>query len=341
MNVTKNIFKYFGALLLGFTMLAVVEARVPAVVADEGEAGAAIPEGETVTFVVPFPPGGSSDLLARKIARQISVQQAGAVIIENRPGAGGLLGSRRVAEARPDGRTIGLGVTGSHAISHSLYHEPPYDPATDFEAISLVVTAPLVVAVHPDIPANTIPELLDYAAQHEGELSYSTPGVGTSMHLTGEMFGLWSDHDLVHVPYQGSGPAVNDFLAGRVSLMFGDLLVLLPHIQSGDAKALAVTSAQRHPLLPETPALNEIEGFAGFEALSWQGVFAPKGTPQPLVDQLNKLVVEALHEPEVQAFFAQQGFIVEGSSPEDFQAFVTAEKEKWANIVAQTGIEKN
>src|SRR5690625_5581384 len=172
MNVTKNIFKYFGALLLGFTMLAVVEARVPAVVADEGEAGAAIPEGETVTFVVPFPPGGSSDLLARKIARQISVQQAGAVIIENRPGAGGLLGSRRVAEARPDGRTIGLGVTGSHAISHTLYHEPPYDPASDFDAISLVVTAPLVVAVHPNISTNYNPSLLDIVAMNVGVTIY-------------------------------------------------------------------------------------------------------------------------------------------------------------------------
>lgn len=305
------------------------------------EAQGAEQSEDTVTLVVPFPPGGSSDLLARKIASQISAQRSGAVVVENRPGAGGLLGSRRVAEARPDGRTLGLGVTGSHAISHSLYHEPPYDPVSDFEAVSLVVTAPLVVAVHADLPATSIEELLVYAEQNAGELSYSTPGVGTSMHLTGEMFALWSGHELVHVPYQGSGPAVNDFLAGRVPLMFGDLLVLLPHIQSGSVNALAVTSMQRHPLLPDVPALTELEGFKGFEALSWQGIFAPKGTPAPRVQEINRLVVNALQDPKIQEFFAQQGFIVEGSSPEDFQDFVAAQKEKWAEIVAQIGLEKN
>lgn len=305
-----------------------------------GTALAAFPFGP-VTIVVPFPPGGSSDVLARKIADKIDAAIDYPVVVENRPGAGGLIGSRRVADASADGHTLVLGVTGSHAISHSLYEVPPYDPVTDFRAVSLVVSAPLVVAVNAEVPVETLDDFLAYARQHPGGLVYSTPGIGTSMHLTGEMFNLWADTDIVHAPYQGSGAAVNDFLAGRVEVMFGDVLVLRPHIESGRVKALAMTSQERHPMFPEVPALAERPDFEGFEALSWQGLFVPAGTPDETVQALNELVTTALADEELQAFFNAQGLLIKGSSAEGFQQFVGAEKEKWAEIVEQANIPLN
>lgn len=305
-----------------------------------GAAAGSFPTG-TLTLVVPFPPGGSSDVLARKIAEKIDTAVDVPVVIENRPGAGGTIGTRRVADAPADGHTMVLGVTGSHAISHALYEVPLYDPVEDFQAVSLVVSTPLVVAVNAEVPVDTLADFLVYARAHPGGLVYSTPGIGTSMHLTGEMFNLWADTDIVHAPYQGSGAAVNDFLAGRVEVMFGDLLVLRPHIESGRVKALAVTGQERHPLFPEVPALTELEGFDGFQALSWQGVFVPGDTPDEVVQQLNELLVQALADEELKQFFAQQGVLLTSSSAAEFQDFVRAEKEKWADIVQKANIPLN
>lgn len=294
-----------------------------------------------LTLVVPFPPGGSSDVLARKIAEKIDGVIDYPMVIENRPGAGGTIGSRRVADARADGHTMVLGVTGSHAISHSLYETPLYDPVADFQAVSLVVSTPLVVAVNNEVPADDMAQFLAYAKEHPGGLVYSTPGIGTSMHLTGEMFNLWANTAVVHAPYQGSGAAVNDFLAGRVEVMFGDLLVLKPHIESGRVKALAVTSQERHPMFPEVPALTELEGFQGFEALSWQGVFVPQATPPEVVSELNQIIVTALTDEDLTDFFAKQGVLIKSSSAEEFQDFVIREKEKWADIVQKAQIPLN
>jgi len=304
-----------------------------------GATAQAFPD-QPITIVVPFPPGGSTDLLARKLGDEMAKRLKTTVIIDNRPGAGGTIGSRQVANAKPDGHTLVLGVTGSHSVSYSLYADPPYDPVKDFEAVSLIVNTPLVVAVNDQVPANNISEFLDYARANPDKLTYGTPGNGTSMHLTGEMLDLAAGTKLVHVPYKGSAAALNDMLGGQIDFMFGDVLVLMPHLQSGKAKALAVTGLQRHPMLPDVPTLAE-SGVKDFEALSWQGLFAPAGTPQPVVDKLNSTVVEILNDPTVAAFISDQGALVDTRSPKESTDFVAAETAKWADIVKKAEVPVN
>ncbi|MCK9510881.1 MAG: tripartite tricarboxylate transporter substrate binding protein [Pigmentiphaga sp.] len=314
-------------------------ATAAAAILGVGSAAQAFPD-QPITIVVPFPPGGSTDLLARKLGDEMSKRLNTTVIIDNRPGAGGTIGSRQVANAKPDGHTLVLGVTGSHSVSYSLYADPPYDPVKDFEAVSLVVNTPLVVAVNDQVPVKNIREFLDYARAHPDTLTYGTPGNGTSMHLTGEMLDLAAGTKLVHVPYKGSAAALNDMLGGQIDFMFGDVLVLMPHLQSGKAKALAVTGLQRHPMLPDVPTLAE-SGVKDFEALSWQGLFAPAGTPQPVVDKLNSTVVEILNDPAVASFFSDQGAMVDTRSPKESADFVAAETAKWADIVKKAEVPVN
>lgn len=293
-----------------------------------------------MTIVVPFPPGGSTDTLARKLADEMAKRYDTTVIVENRPGAGGTIGSRTVANAEPDGHTLVLGVTGSHSVSYSLYADPPYHPVEDFEAVALVVNTPLIIAVNDQVPVNNIEEFLDYVRANPGTLTYGTPGNGTSMHLTGEMLDLAAGTDTVHVPYKGSANALSDLLGGQIDSMFGDILVLMPHLESGKVKALAVTGLDRHPMLPDVPTLAE-SGVTDFNSLSWQGLFAPAGTPKDVVNQLNTTINEILTDPKVASFIADQGAMVDTRSPEEFAAFVAAETDKWADIVKQAGVPVN
>ncbi len=290
-----------------------------------------------LTLVVPFPPGGSSDVLGRKIADELSKRLGQPVIVENKAGAGGTVGARYVAQAEPDGHTLGLGVTGSHAISFSLWDNPPYNPVEDFVAVSLIVSAPLVLVVNKNVPANSFPEFLDYVRSNPGRATYGTPGVGTSMHLTGEMFDLAANTHTVHVPYRGTNAAFADFLGGQIDFLWGDLLVMLPQIQAGGVRALAVTSTDRHPMLSNVPTLNEL-GLKGFEALSWQALFVPKGTPFEIVKALNRHVVDTLQQPAIQDYFASQGFVVRGTTVEETAHFVARETEKWGEIVRGAGL---
>ncbi len=283
-------------------------------------------------IVVPFAPGGSTDLMARRIAERLTQTLGQTVLVENRPGAGGVTGSDLVAKSPPDGLTLLFGVTGTHAIAPSLYPALPYQPLRDFAPVTLVVQAPLVLVVHPALPIHSMAEFIAAAKARPGAISYGTPGNGTSMHLTGVMFDQAAGTQTTHVPYRGSAVALNDLVGGTLSSMWGDLLVVLPQIRAGAIRALAVTSATRNPLLPEVPTVAE-SGLPGFEAVSWQGLFAPAATPPDLVERLSNEVRAALALPEIHDFFAGQGFLVGGTTPAAFTTMVGAEMAKWARVV--------
>ena len=296
-----------------------------------------------IRIVVPFPPGGSTDLLARRIGEKLSVSLGQPVIIENKPGAGGTTGADYVAKSAPDGYTLLMGVTGSNAIAASLYPKLPYDVLKDFAPISLVVSSPLVLSVNPASKITSVREYL--AAARSKPMTYASPGNGTSMHLTGEMFELATGAKLTHVPYRGSAAAMNDLLSGVVQSTFGDFLVLLPHIRAGKVTPLAVTSARRHPLLPDVPTLaeaaggaNPISALAGFEASSWQGLFAPAATPRETVNRLHTEVAKAMAAPDIVEFFGSQGFIIASSSVEQFKALIEAEVPKWSRVVKAANV---
>lgn len=287
---------------------------------------------QPIRIVVPFVPGGSTDVLARRLAEKLRVALGQPVVVENRGGAGGTVGADSVAKSAPDGYTLLMGVTGTHGVAPSLYPKLPYDPLRDFAPVSLVVTAPLVLVTAQELPARTVTDFVALAKAKPGTLTYGTPGNGTSMHLTGVMFDLSAGTELVHVPYRGSAVALTDLVAGRISCMFGDLLVVLPQVQAGSIRPLAVTSTTRNPLLPQVPTLAEA-GLAGFEALSWQGLFAPAGTPPAIVERLSRETRAAMQSPETRDFFAAQGFEVDGSSPDAFRTLVAREIAKWAKVV--------
>jgi tripartite-type tricarboxylate transporter receptor subunit TctC len=245
-----------------------------------------------------------------------------------------------VAKSTPDGYTLLMGVTGSNAIAASLYPRLPYNPLIDFAPVTQVVSAPLVLVVS---AASGIKSVRDYvAASRVAPLTYASPGNGTSMHLAGELFAQAAQVKLTHVPYKGSAAALNDTLAGTVQSMFGDFLVVLPQVRAGKLVPLGVTSSRRHPLLPDVPTVAEagagIGTLASMEAASWQGLFAPAGTPREIISRLNVEVIKALDSAEIKGFFSPQGFIVAGSTPEQFKALVEAEVSKWGRIIKSAGV---
>lgn len=285
-----------------------------------------------IHIVVPFPPGGSTDVIGRRIAEKWQASMGQPVLVDNKPGAGGAVGAEQVAKAPPDGTTLLIGVTGSNAVSYSLNPKLPYQPK-DFEPVSLVVSAPLTIVVNASVPAKSLKELVAL----NQPLNHGTPGNGTSMHLTAEMFNLAAGTKFVHVPYKGTAGALNDLIGGQIQMMFGDFLITLPQVKAGKIRALAVTSLRRHPLLPEVPTVAE-SGYPGFEALSWQGMFAPAGTPPAIVAKLNAELVKAISAPDMKEYFASQGFFVGGNSPAEFRAFVEREIPKWARIVKEANV---
>ncbi|MFT3818734.1 MAG: tripartite tricarboxylate transporter substrate binding protein [Rubrivivax sp.] len=283
-------------------------------------------------LVVPFPPGGSTDLLARRIGEKLAVALGQPVVVDNRPGAGGATGSVEVARAAADGHTLLFGVTGTHAISPAINPKLGYDPRADFAPVSIVVSAPLVLVVRADSPYRTMADLVAWGRKNPERLTHGSPGNGTTMHLSGEMWGLATQVKVTHVPYKGSAPALQDLLGGQIEAMFGDLLVVLPQITAGKLRALAVSSRQRHPLLPAVPTMAE-EGLADYEALSWQGLFVPAGTPPAVLERLNAEVVKAVRAPDLKDFFAERGFVVEAKSVDESRRFIDGEVAKWTRIV--------
>ena len=291
-----------------------------------------------IRIVVPFASGGSTDLLARRVGDKLAAAWGQAVVVDNRPGAGGTIGADFVAKSAPDGYTLLAGVTGSNAIAQALYPKLPYDVMKDFSPVSMIVSAPLVLAVNPDVEAKTAAEFLALIKSKPGALSYGSAGNGTSMHLTGEMYKQAAEVSMVHVPYRGSAGMLTDLISGQIQATFGDVLVLLPQIEAGKIRALAVTSKARLPILPDVPTLNEA-GLEGFEALSWQGIFAPAGTPPELVEKLSAAVNRAMQSPDIKDYFAARGFIVEGTTPEAFKTFIASEVKKWTPIVKSSGVQ--
>jgi tripartite-type tricarboxylate transporter receptor subunit TctC len=295
---------------------------------------------QNIRLVVPFPPGGSTDVLARRLAEGLRERLGQTVIVENRGGAGGTIGSEFVAKSAPDGYTLLMGVTGSHGVAPSLYPNLGYQPLRDFAPISLLVSAPLVLVVNPEVPARTLQDFIALAKKEPDTLTYGTPGNGTSMHLTGVTFDLQAGTKLIHVPYKGSAGALTDLLSGQIKSMFGDLLVVLPQIRAGKINALAVTSKDRNPLLPDVPTMAEA-GLPGFEVLSWQGLFAPAGTPPAVVERLSKEVRAVMESKDVKDFFAAQGFLVGATTPAEFTAFVGSEVKRWGEIVKAGNVKPN
>jgi tripartite-type tricarboxylate transporter receptor subunit TctC len=290
---------------------------------------------KAIRIVVPFPPGGATDAAARLVAVKMSEHWGQPVVVDNRAGAGGNVGSDLVAKAPADGYTLVMGVTGSHAINTSLYSRMPYDPVADFVAISQVAVVPNVLVVHPSVPAKNLAELVALAKKEPGKLNYASLGNGTAAHLGMEMLKAEAGVDITHVPYKGSAPAVSDLLAGQVQMMVDGLPSALPHVKAGKLRAIALTSLRRSPSLPDLPTI--AESYPGFYADAWSGLFAPKGTPQPVVDKLSAEVQRILKLPEVREKLAALGAEPVGSTQAEFAAHVKKEIEKWAKVVKTSG----
>jgi tripartite-type tricarboxylate transporter receptor subunit TctC len=290
-----------------------------------------------VRIVVPFPPGGTTDIVARSLGAELQRMWQHAVVIENRPGAGGNIGADLVAKSAPDGYTLLMGTVGTHAINAALFAQSgtkmPFDPVRDFVPITLAAGVPNVMVINPKLPVNTVAEFIAYAKARPGQLNMASSGNGTSIHLSGELFKTVTGIYMVHFPYRGSAPAVTDLIAGNMNVMFDNLPSALPHIKSGRLKALAVTSRTRSPALPDVPTIEEAAGLKGFDASSWFGLFAPAGTPRAIVDKIQSDVARALALPEVRERFIAQGADPGGNTPEQFAAFIRAETDKWTRVV--------
>jgi tripartite-type tricarboxylate transporter receptor subunit TctC len=290
-----------------------------------------------VRIVVPFPPGGTTDIVARSIGVELQRMWQHAVVIENRPGAGGNIGADLVAKAAPDGYTLLMGTVGTHAINKALFEQNgakmPFDPAKDFVPITLAAGVPNVMVINPKLPVNTVAEFIAYAKARPGQLNMASSGNGTSIHLSGELFKTVTGVYMVHFPYRGSAPAITDLIAGNMNVMFDNLPSALPHIKSGRLKALAVTSRTRSPALPDVPTIEEAAGLKGFDASSWFGLFAPAGTLRAIIDRIQADVAKALAQPEVRERFIAQGADPGGNTPDQFAAFIRAETDKWTRVV--------
>ena len=289
-----------------------------------------------IKIVVPFPPGGATDIVARAIGFELQKAFGQSVIIENKPGAGGNTGADLVAKSPPDGYTLIMATVGTHAINMSLYARMPYDAVKDFEPVVLVAGVPNLLVVHPSVNAKSVKELTALAKAQPGKLNVASSGNGTSIHLAAELYKQMAGVDILHVPYKGSAPAVADLLGGQVQMMFDNMPVSLPHAKAGKLRALAVTSLKRSPALPDVPTMDE-EGLKGFDATSWFGLLAPAGTPKEIIAKLNAASVAALATPDMRERLAAQGADPIGNSPDQFAAFIKAEIVKWAKIVKASG----
>ncbi len=289
-----------------------------------------------IRFILPFPPGGGTDILGRIISERLAANLGQPVVIENRGGAGGNVGAEAAAKSAPDGYTIVL-VAPSLAISPSLYSKLNYDPAKDFAPISLVATVPNVMVTHPSVPARTLQEFIALAKSKPGGMNFGSGGNGTSNHLAGELFNIVAGVKLVHVPYKGVNLAMNDVLSGEVHLVVIGIPAAAPHIKAGKLRALALIAPQRSPALPDVPTIAEA-GLPNFEVTTWYGVLAPAGTPRPVVTRLNAELVKIMHAPELKERLAAMATEPRTSTPEEFAAYLKQEIAKWAEVVRKAGL---
>ena len=289
-----------------------------------------------IKLVVPFPAGGTTDIMARAVAADLQKAFGQAVIVDNKAGAGGNIGSDYVAKAAPDGYTLLMGTVGTHAINVTLYPKMPYDAVKDFVPVSLVSGVPNVLVAAPGFPVNSVKELIDAAKKSPDTVTFASSGSGTSIHLSGELFKQLAGVQMTHVPYKGSSAALPDVMSGQVNVMFDNAPSVMQHIRGGKLKAIAVTSSKRSPALPNVPTIAE-SGLSGYEATSWFGVLAPAGTPKDIVDKLSQAISRALQTPEMKERLAGQGAEAVGNTSEQFAAHIKTEIEKWAKVVKASG----
>jgi tripartite-type tricarboxylate transporter receptor subunit TctC len=303
-------------------------------------AQAAWPAGRSITYVVPFTPGGSTDVIGRTIAAKLSESLRQSVVVDNKPGQAGGVGAAFVARAPADGYTLFGGTISTHAINASLYKNLPYDPVKDFEPVALTAMLPNVLLVNGDIGVGSVQELIGYLKKHEDKRLFASSGAGTSTHLAGELFAEKIGVKLTHVPYKGTPPAMVDVASGQVTFMFDQMTAAEPFLKSGKMKLLAVTTAQRMPKAPDTPTMQEA-GVKDFEMFSWQAVFAPRGTPKAIIDRLSTEIAQALKQPDVQAKLTGLGMEVVGGSPQALAELMAREIPRWAALVQRSGASAN
>ena len=290
-----------------------------------------------IRVIVAFPPGGIADFAARSVSQKLSENFGVPVVVENRPGAGGITGAEVVAKSAPDGYTL-LVTSISHTINPSLRKNLPFDAMRDFAPVTLITDAPNFLVVHPSLPATTVKELVALARARPGQIAYASSGAGTSTHLSGELFKSLARIDIVHVPYKGGGPAVIDLVGGHVQMMFSTLPSVLQQVRAGKLRGLAVTGARRFPGAQDFPTMIEA-GVAGFEVSGWSGLFAPAGTPRDAVSRLAAEIAKILRAPELKERFFVQGAEPVGNTPDAFAAFVSSEIVKWRKVVEASGMQ--
>jgi tripartite-type tricarboxylate transporter receptor subunit TctC len=299
-------------------------------------AGAQTFPDHTIRLIVPFPPGGPNDIIARVVAQKMQDSLKQTIVIDNRGGQGGVLGTDLVAKAKPDGYTIAIASAGALAISPSM-EKVAYETLKDLAPVTLVAKVPEMLVVAENVPAKTMAELVALAKKQPGKLNFASSGPGSLPHLAGELFKLQAKIDIVHVPYRGAAPAVNDLLGGQVQMVFLDLPVLLPQVKAGKLRPIAVGAEKRVPSAPDVPTTAEA-GMPGLLTENWYGMVAPAGTPKEIVAALNKAAVAAMKDPEVVSKLSSQGAILVGDTPDEFRAFIASETAKWAKVIKDAGV---
>ena len=292
----------------------------------------------SITLVIPFAPGGSTSVVGRGVADKMSELLGEKVVVDNRPGAGGTVGSKAVAKSDPDGYTLVLGYTGTLAIGPSLYKNVGYDPRKDFAPIGLIGNAPNSLVVNPSFPAKTIAELITYAKANPGKVNFGSAGAGTASHITGEYFARSAGITLVHIPYKGTGPAMTDLLGGHIPMAFAPIPASHANVAAGKLRALAVTSTTRSGLMPDVPTMIEA-GLPGFDASLYYGLAAPAGTPRPIIDKLNKALRDALASDEVKRQLGTDGTEITPGTPEAYADFIDKDEKKWSQLLKGSGVE--
>lgn len=290
-----------------------------------------------IRWISAWTPGGANDMLSRAIAQDLAMTLGQPVVVENRPGASGTIGTALVAQSPPDGYTVTLGSLPSYSTAPSMYPNLPYDPLRDLAPITLAATVPNVLVVHPSVPVQSVSELIAYARAHPGKLRYSSVGNGSTPHLSAELFKASTGVDMVHVPYKGTAPALTDLLAGRIELAFEGMPALLPHIRADSLRALAVTTKRRSSLLPNLPTIDE-SGLKGYDVSVWYGVFTSAGTPPDVIKKLNEAINASLRTPEMQSRLTSIGADAAGGSPEALRTFLQQDTQKWAKVIKAANI---
>jgi tripartite-type tricarboxylate transporter receptor subunit TctC len=301
----------------------------------DAQAAAGYPN-KPVTIIVPFTAGGNTDAFARMVGDELDKALGQRFLVENKPGAGGNLGAAAVANAQPDGYTLGMGTVSTHAINPSLYKKLPFDADKGFAPVSLIATLPNVLVVNPSIPVNNVPELIELLKKEPEVHTYASSGPGTSPHLGAELFSTLTGTKMTHVPYKGSGQSIMDVVAGHVDMVFDNIPTAAAQAKAGKVRALAVTSLTRAPLLPDVPAMAEF--LPGFEATSWHGLFAPGGTPKEIVEKVSTEVQRIMKLPHIQERMLGMGATPVGNTPEEFTQHIAVERKKWAEVVKASGV---